>query len=199
MVNTANCLLLNYDCHQPGAKSAGGASVRQQPSALDEAQTGKTNRKQSLKAQKNNAAAVTGPGGANGKGNADIRLSKSLKNGSSKMSVEHGANVKGGSPTKPGSNPALADKKGAKDADDQYSDEFEPDPSTQTKQSKKGEEQASLQEMRHQLERCKKKFQRIYNRLEFNQHLNNKKALFMNMRNFYNYCCGAGGPVGDEA
>ena len=81
---------------------------------------------------------MTGPAGANGKGNADIRLSKSLKNGSSKMSVEHGANAKG-SPTKPGSG-ALADKKGAKDADDQYSDEFEPDPTTQTKQGKKADD-----------------------------------------------------------
>lgn len=31
--------------------------------------------------------------------------------------------------------------------------------------------------------------QKIYNRLEFNQHLNNKKALFINMRNYYTYCC----------
>jgi len=31
--------------------------------------------------------------------------------------------------------------------------------------------------------------QRVYNRLEFNQHLNNKKALFINMRNYYKYCC----------
>lgn len=30
--------------------------------------------------------------------------------------------------------------------------------------------------------------QKIYNRLEFNQHLNNKKALFFNMKNFYEYC-----------
>lgn len=30
--------------------------------------------------------------------------------------------------------------------------------------------------------------QKIYNRLEFNQHLNNKKALFFNMKNFYKYC-----------
>jgi len=29
----------------------------------------------------------------------------------------------------------------------------------------------------------------MYNRLEFNQHLNNKKALFLNMRNYYTYCC----------
>ena len=25
--------------------------------------------------------------------------------------------------------------------------------------------------------------------MEFNQHLNNKKALFINMRNYYNFCC----------
>lgn len=80
---------------------------------------------------------MTGPAGANGKGNADIRLSKSLKNGSSKMSVEHGAKDAKGSPTKPGSNGVLADKKGAKDADDQYSDEFEPEPSTHQKGGKK--------------------------------------------------------------
>lgn len=39
------------------------------------------------------------------------------------------------------------------------------------------------------MEDCKKKFQKVYNRLEFNQHLNNKKALFINMRNYYKYCC----------
>lgn len=27
--------------------------------------------------------------------------------------------------------------------------------------------------------------QRLYNRLEFNQHLNNKKALYINMKNYY--------------
>ncbi len=48
----------------------------------------------------------------------------------------------------------------------------------------------ALGDLRNMLDRCKKRFQRIYNRLEFNQHLNNKKALFMNMRNYYNYCCG---------
>lgn len=31
-------------------------------------------------------------------------------------------------------------------------------------------------------------FQRLYNRLEFNQHLNNKKALYINMKNFYETC-----------
>jgi len=31
--------------------------------------------------------------------------------------------------------------------------------------------------------------QKVYNKLEFNQHLNNKKALFINMRNYYSYCC----------
>ena len=39
------------------------------------------------------------------------------------------------------------------------------------------------------LESCKRQMQKIYNRLEFNQHLNNKKALFINMRNYYTYCC----------
>ena len=52
--------------------------------------------------------------------------------------------------------------------------------------------------MRNLLERCKRKFQRIYNRLEFNQHLNNKKALFMNMRNYYTYCCGTGDKMNEE-
>lgn len=47
----------------------------------------------------------------------------------------------------------------------------------------------NIQDIRTALERCKKKFQKIYNRLEFNQHLNNKKALFFNMRNYYTYCC----------
>ena len=40
-----------------------------------------------------------------------------------------------------------------------------------------------------QIEQCRKQMQKIYNRLEFNQHLNNKKALFINMRNYYTYCC----------
>jgi hypothetical protein len=44
-------------------------------------------------------------------------------------------------------------------------------------------------DLQNQLERCKRQFQKIYNRLEFNQHLNNKKALFLNMRNYYTYCC----------
>ena len=35
----------------------------------------------------------------------------------------------------------------------------------------------------------KRQMQMIYNHLEFNQHLNNKKALFINMRNYYTYCC----------
>ena len=56
-----------------------------------------------------------------------------------------------------------------------------------------------MNEMRTMLARCKHRFQRIYNRLEFNQHLNNKKALFMNMRNYYNYCCGSNRqPVSDN-
>lgn len=43
--------------------------------------------------------------------------------------------------------------------------------------------------MFRQVKAMKDKFQKVYNRLEFNQHLNNKKALFINMRNYYNYCC----------
>ena len=44
-------------------------------------------------------------------------------------------------------------------------------------------------DLKMQLERCKKQMQKVYNKLEFNQHLNNKKALFINMRNYYSYCC----------
>lgn len=134
--NNANCLLLNYDFNQGSMKKEGAGTVRQQPSALDDKDQTKTNRKQSLKAQKNqnnnaNAAALTGPAAMNSsKGNADVRLSKSLKNGSSKMSVEHGGRDAKGSPSKLGGN-QLTDKKGIKDAaaDDQYSDEFEAEPS----------------------------------------------------------------------
>lgn len=46
-----------------------------------------------------------------------------------------------------------------------------------------------LAKMLKQVKLMKDRFQKVYNRLEFNQHLNNKKALFINMRNFYNYCC----------
>lgn len=49
--------------------------------------------------------------------------------------------------------------------------------------------QLSNQELQAQLDKCKRQFQKVYNRLEFNQHLNNKKALFLNMRNYYTYCC----------
>jgi len=45
-------------------------------------------------------------------------------------------------------------------------------------------------DMKTKLEQCKRQMQKIYNKLEFNQHLNNKKALFINMRNYYTYCCG---------
>ena len=44
-------------------------------------------------------------------------------------------------------------------------------------------------DLKHKLEICKRQMQKVYNRLEFNQHLNNKKALFYNMRNYYTYCC----------
>lgn len=44
-------------------------------------------------------------------------------------------------------------------------------------------------DLKTQLENCKRQLQKVYNRLEFNQHLNNKKALFINMRNYYTYCC----------
>ena len=42
---------------------------------------------------------------------------------------------------------------------------------------------------RSKIEALRKQMQRVYNRLEFNQHLNNKKALFINMRNYYKDCC----------
>merc|ERR1719503_36478 len=58
-----------------------------------------------------------------------------------------------------------------------------------TRDEKSSDNGPNINDMRTMLTRCKNRFQRIYNRLEFNQHLNNKKALFMNMRNYYNYCC----------
>lgn len=113
------------------------------------------------------------------KAQADVRQSKSLKNGSSKMSMDH-----------------KEKKKEKKDGED-YSDEFEKDAD---KQEEKKDENPGLDmaAMRSLPERCKRKFQRIYNRLEFNQHLNNKKALFMNMRNYYNYCCGTGDKMNES-
>lgn len=56
--------------------------------------------------------------------------------------------------------------------------------------AEQGDSQAvNLGKMLKQVKLMKERFQKVYNRLEFNQHLNNKKALFINMRNFYNYCC----------
>ena len=37
--------------------------------------------------------------------------------------------------------------------------------------------------------KVKHNIQKIYNKLECNHHLNNKKALFLNMKNYYNFCC----------
>ena len=52
-----------------------------------------------------------------------------------------------------------------------------------------GEEAFRLPKMYNKIKKLKDNFQKVYNRLEFNQHLNNKKALFFNMRNYYKYCC----------
>lgn len=74
-----------------------------------------------------------------------------------------------------------------------YEEENGSDEECNTEQGKTAEtaDQASvkLSKMLRQVKSMKERFQRVYNRLEFNQHLNNKKALFINMRNFYNYCC----------
>lgn len=92
--------------------------------------------------------------------------------------------------------------------EDEYSDDFEKTPRGQTHRNRDpgagksaaspktgNETQAKKQsivgsdDFKSKLEMCKKQMQKIYNRLEFNQHLNNKKALFINMRNYYTYCC----------
>lgn len=47
----------------------------------------------------------------------------------------------------------------------------------------------TIEKFQVQIDKMKRQMQMIYNHLEFNQHLNNKKALFINMRNYYTYCC----------
>lgn len=175
VMNNQNGILLNYD--QPPQKKAANAETRQTSGLEEQAATGKANRKQSLKMQRN---AMTGNGNQkeSSKGGADVRASKSLKNGSSKMSMEN----KEGKQSR-----ATKNKEPVEDI-------FE-DARTDEKAENAG---MNIAEMRTMLGRCKHRFQRIYNRLEFNQHLNNKKALFMNMRNYYNYCCSNGNPVSDN-
>ena len=109
------------------------------------------------------------------KGGAEVRASKSLKNGTSKMSMEH----KEGKQSR-----AARNKEAVEEAPD---DTIKAGANADEKSENLG---PNINEMRTMLARCKPRFQRIYNRREFNQHLNNKKALFMNMRNYYNYCCG---------
>ena len=103
------------------------------------------------------------------KGGADVRASKSLKNGASKMSMDH----KEGKQSRANKKQEPAEEAFEETARDDKSSDNGP----------------NINDMRTMLTRCKSRFQRVYNRLEFNQHLNNKKALFMNMRNYYNYCC----------
>jgi hypothetical protein len=86
IMNNQNGILVHYD--QPPQKKGANTEARQ-TSGLDEKEaTGKAARKQSLKMQRN---AMTGNGGQkeSSKGGADVRASKSLKNGASKMSMEH--------------------------------------------------------------------------------------------------------------